>query len=215
MSKGLMIVVDGSNGAGKTTVIKKLEEFLVGKKLDVVLTREPGGTSISEKVRDIILDKENSEMCDLTELLLFAASRAQHVQEKIIPAIENGSIVISDRFDAATISFQHYARGIDLELITKINDIAKAGFQPDMNIILDLPPEIGLERVHGRGDKLDRMEDEKMEFLANARNGYLEQAKASPDKFTVIDASKTKEEVAEEAISCLEELLTSNKLVNS
>ena len=125
MSKGLMIVVDGSNGAGKTTVIKKLEEFLVGKKLDVVLTREPGGTSISEKVRDIILDKENSEMCDLTELLLFAASRAQHVQEKIIPAIENGSIVISDRFDAATISFQHYARGIDLELITKINDIAR------------------------------------------------------------------------------------------
>jgi len=207
MSKGLMIVCDGSNGAGKTTVIKKLEEFVLSKGLEIVLTREPGGTPISEKIRKIILDNDNSEMCDLTELLLFAASRAQHVQEKIIPAIERGAIVISDRFDAATISFQHYARGIDLELITKINNIAKAGFQPDMNIILDLSPELGLERVHGRGDKLDRMEDEKLDFLSKARNGYLEQAKANPSKFHVIDAAQTAEEVAKEAMNCLEELL--------
>lgn len=212
MSKGLMIVIDGSNGAGKTTVIKKVEEYVKTKGLEAVLTREPGGTPISEKIREIILDKENSEMCDLTELLLFAASRAQHVNEKIIPAIKRGAVVISDRFDAATISFQHYARGIDLELITKINDIAKAGFQPDMNIILDLDPHTGLERVHGRGDKLDRMEDEKMDFLTKARNGYLEQAKENPNLFTVIDASQSKEQVADEAIACVEKLLLSHGL---
>lgn len=208
-----MVVCDGSNGAGKTTVIDSLKDYASNKGLDVVLTREPGGTQISEKIREIILDKSNSEMFDLTELLLFAASRAQHVHEKIIPAIERGAIVICDRFDAATISFQHYARGIDLELITTINNIAKAGFQPDMNIILDLDPIVGLSRVHERGDKLDRMEDEKMEFLANAREGYLAQAKENPDLFTIIDASHSREEVAREAINCLESLLVTNKII--
>jgi dTMP kinase len=215
MSNGLMIVCDGSNGAGKTTVIENISEFVSNLGLEVVLTREPGGTNISEKIREIILDKSNGEMFDLTELLLFAASRAQHVNEKILPAIERGAIVICDRFDAATISFQHYARGLDLKTINAINDIAKGDFQPDMNIILDLDPVVGLSRVRGRGDKLDRMEDEQMDFLIKARDGYLAQAKQSPEIFTVIDASKSKEDVAKDVIDCVSKLISSKGLATT
>ncbi len=208
MSQGLMIVCDGSNGAGKTTVIEKISEYASSQGFEVIVSREPGGTPIGEKIREIILDKSNQGMSDLTELLLFAASRAQHVHEKIIPAIERGAVVISDRFDAATISFQHYARGLDLKTITTINDIAKGGFEPDMNIILDLDPVIGLTRVKGRGDKLDRMEDEKMDFLIKAREGYLAQAREKPEIFTVIDAAQSKDKVARDVLRCVESLLT-------
>lgn len=207
MTQGLMIVCDGSNGAGKTTVIENIKEFAISRGREVVVTREPGGTSIGEKIREIILDKSNHGMTDLTELLLFAASRAQHVQEKILPALKRGAVVISDRFDAATISFQHYARGLDLDTITTINDLAKGGFQPDMNIILDLDPKVGLLRVQGRGDKLDRMEDEKMDFLNKAREGYLAQAKENPEIFTVIDAAQSQEAVANDVIECVSSLL--------
>ncbi len=208
-----MVVCDGSNGAGKTTVIETLKDYVTSKGLDVILTREPGGTEISEKIREIILDKANSQMHDLTELLLFAASRAQHVNEKILPALEQGAVVICDRFDAATISFQHFARGLDLSLIKTINDIAKGGFQPDMNIILDLDPLIGLKRVHGRGDQLDRMENEKLEFLVKAREGYLTQARETPELFTIIDAANSKEQVAADAIACVETLLIEKGLI--
>ncbi|WP_353647162.1 dTMP kinase [Colwellia sp. UCD-KL20] len=207
MEKGFMLVCDGSNGAGKTTVIKTIEQYLKNKGLDVVITREPGGTPIGEKIREVILDPSTPEMCDITELMLFGAARAQHITEKIIPALTEGKVVISDRFDAATFSFQHYARGIDLNTICKINDMALNGFSPDMNIILDLDPKVGLERVVQRGEGLDRMEDEKMEFLEKARNGYLTQAKQAPDKFTVIDASKTQEEVAKLVISVVDKLI--------
>jgi dTMP kinase len=173
MNKGFMVVFDGSNGAGKTTVINEVEKYISSKGLDIVLTREPGGTNIGEKIRHIILDPTTPEMCDMTELMLFGAGRAQHIQEKIKPALQAGKIVISDRFDAATFSFQHYARGIDLSSIKKINNLALNGFKPDMNIILDLDPVEGLNRVMSRGEGLDRLEDEKLDFLIKARNGYL------------------------------------------
>lgn len=207
MKKGFMLVCDGSNGAGKTTVIKKIETYLISQGFDVVLTREPGGTPIGEKIRDVILDPTTPEMVDITELMLFGAARAQHIQEKIIPALNAGKVVVSDRFDAATISFQHYARGIDIDVIHKINNLALGGFSPDMNIILDLDPVIGLERVKERGEGLDRMEDEKMDFLIKARHGYLQQAQEYPDKFTVIDASQTKSQVTSEVIKVLEQLI--------
>ncbi len=202
-----MVVFDGSNGAGKTTVIKGVEKYLTAKGFDVLLTREPGGTPIGEKIRDVILDPSTPEMTFMTELMLFGAGRAQHIQEKIIPALAQGKIVISDRFDAATFSFQHYARGIDLDTIIKINDLALAGFSPEMNIILDLDPNEGLKRVHSRGEGLDRLEDEKAEFLIKARNGYLKQAKQSPEKFEVIDAAQSKQAVLAGVISILDSLL--------
>jgi dTMP kinase len=209
MNKGFMLVFDGSNGAGKTTVIKGVEKYLTLKGFDVLLTREPGGTPIGEKIREVILDPSTPEMCYITELMLFGAGRAQHVQEKIVPALAQGKIVISDRFDAATFSFQHFARGIDLETITKINDLALAGFTPDLNIILDLDPHEGLKRVISRGEGLDRLEDEKADFLAKARNGYLKQAEQFPDKFEIINASQSKEDVLSDVISIIDSLLES------
>ena len=202
-----MLVFDGSNGAGKTTVIKSVEQHLLSKGYEVLLTREPGGTPIGEKIREVILDPSTPEMSFMTELMLFGAGRAQHIQEKIIPALAQGKIVISDRFDAATYSFQHFARGIDLDTITKINDLALAGFAPDLNIILDLDPVEGLKRVHSRGEGLDRLEDEKLDFLVKARNGYLTQAKQRPEKFSVVDAAQSKEAVLANVISIVDALL--------
>ena len=207
MKKGFMIVFDGSNGAGKTTVINEVEKYLIAKGFDVVLTREPGGTPIGEKIRSIILDPSTPEMCDMTELMLFGAGRAQHIKEKIKPALNAGKIVITDRFDAATFSFQHYARGIDLDTITKINNLALDGFKPNMNIILDLDPLEGLKRVKQRGEGLDRLEDEKIDFLIKARNGYLTQAKQQPNNFTIIDASQNKMHVLKDVLHVIDSLL--------
>ncbi|WP_114325490.1 dTMP kinase [Candidatus Colwellia aromaticivorans] len=209
MKKGFMFVFDGSNGAGKTTVIKGVEKYLTLKGFDVLLTREPGGTPIGEKIREVILDPSTPEICHMTELMLFGAGRAQHVQEKIIPALAQGKIVISDRFDAATFSFQHFARGIDLETIVKINNLALAGFTPDMNIILDLDPREGLKRVISRGEGLDRLEDEKSDFLAKARDGYLKQAEQNPEKFEIINAAQSKEDVLSDVINIIDSLLES------
>ncbi|NQY64076.1 MAG: dTMP kinase [Alteromonadaceae bacterium] len=207
MKKGFMIVCDGSNGAGKTTVIKGIENHLVNKGFDVVLTREPGGTVIGEKIRDVILDPSTPEMSDMTELMLFGAGRAQHLQQKIIPAIESGKIVICDRFDAATFSFQHYARGLDLETIKTINNFALNGFVPAMNIILDIDPLEGLKRVKSRGEGLDRLEDEKLEFLTKARNGYLQQAQLQPEIFEIVDATQSKEEVLKSVLKIINSLI--------
>ena len=202
-----MLVVDGGNGAGKTTVIEKIKNFLEEKGVEVIVTREPGGTPIGEKIRELILDPETPEMCDTTELLLFAAARAQHLHEKIFPALEQGKVVVSDRFDTATISFQHYARNIDIDLIHKINGSAVGDFKPAMNLILDIDPELGLQRVHQRGEKLDRLEKEKLTFLDKARKGYLTQAEQEPDRFRIVDASQSKEAVEIEALKVVDELL--------
>jgi dTMP kinase len=207
MNKGFMVVFDGSNGAGKTTVIKSVEKHLISKGFDVLLTREPGGTPIGEKIREVILDPSTPEMSFMTELMLFGAGRAQHIQEKIIPALSAGKIVICDRFDAATFSFQHFARGIDLDTIIKINDLALNGFSPNMNIILDLDPAEGMKRVQSRGEGLDRLEDEEADFLIRARNGYLKQADQSPEKFEVIDAAQSKEKVLEDVNHVIDVLL--------
>lgn len=202
-----MVVFDGSNGAGKTTVINEVEKYLIAKGFDVLLTREPGGTEIGERIREILLDSSSVKMCHTTELMLFGAGRAQHIQEKIKPALNRGQIVISDRFDAATFSFQHYARGIELAEIIQINNLALNGFSPEMNIILDLDPQEGLKRVKQRSQELDRLEDEKLDFLIRARNGYLTQAEEKPNTFKVVDASKSKESVLEDVIKIIDSLL--------
>jgi len=206
--KGYMLVCDGSNGAGKTTVIKTIVEHLESIGREVVVTREPGGTPIGEEIRELLLNSKNINMCDITELMLFGASRAQHVKEKILPAINEGKVVISDRFDSATISFQHYARGLSLECIEKVNDIALDGFKADVTIVLDLDPITGLKRVKSRGDSLDRMEDQKLDFLERAREGYLEQARKHPDRFVVIDASQSIEKVANDVVAVVDRLIS-------
>ena len=202
-----MIVCDGGNGAGKSTVLRELEAHLKSKQLEIVMTREPGGTVIGEKIREILLSSDTPEMCDVTELMLFAAARAQHVREKIIPAINAGKIVVSDRFDSATYSFQHYGRGLPLKLISDLNNIALDGFKPDITIILDIDPVKGLERVISRGSDLDRMEMANIEFLTRARNGYLEQVKADPKYFALIDASQPLNDVISDALRIVDEVI--------
>ena len=210
---GVMIVCDGSNGAGKTTLIESLRRHIEGCGLEVVVTREPGGTIIGEKIREVLLSPDTPEMCDLTELMLFGAARAQHLREKIIPAIQAGKVVLCDRFDSATISFQHYARGIDLDLVQRINALALAGFCPDLYLILDLDPQVGLERARQRGAALDRLETERLTFLERAREGYLAQARLSPALFRVLDASQDAVAVRGEAVQHVDAVLRTAGLV--
>jgi len=205
--RGFMVVCDGSNGAGKTTLIRNLREHLRERGMDVVVTREPGGTPIGEKIREVLLSPETPEMCDLTELMLFGAARAQHVREKILPALEAGQVVLCDRFDSATISFQHYARGLDLSLVKNINALALGEFRPDLYLILDLDPEIGLERVQQRGGVLDRLEAEQLAFLRRAREGYLAQAEQEPQHFKVLQADRDEAAVTRDAIDLVEGLM--------
>ncbi|SDI94708.1 dTMP kinase [Pseudomonas abietaniphila] len=208
MATGRFIVCDGNNGAGKSSVIADLREWLSAAGHEVMVTREPGGTPIGEKIREVVLSPETPELCDTTELLLFAAARAQHLQEKIIPAIEAGVIVICDRFTPATIAFQHYGRGLPLDLVQAINGIALNGFKPDLNIILDLDPILGMQRVASRGGKLDRMEMQKTEFLSRAREGFLRQAKEDPVSFTIVDASRSFDSVVKDVRSAAQALLS-------
>lgn len=206
--RGFMVVCDGSNGAGKTTLLESLNRYLQRRGFDVVLSREPGGTPVGERIRELLLDPGLPEMCDLTELLLFAAARAQHLQEKILPALGAGKVVLCDRFDSATFAFQQYARGLDPGMVTRVNELALNGFRPDLYLILDLDPLLGLERVKQRGVNLDRLEAEKLAFLQRAREGFLHQAKADPHRFRVLDASRGADEVADEARALIEELIS-------
>lgn len=201
--RGFMVVCDGSNGAGKTTLIEHLRKHLQDSGFEVLVTREPGGTPIGEKIREVLLSPDTPEMCDLTELMLFAAARAQHLREKILPALDAGKVVLCDRFDSATIAFQQYARGLDGGLVQRINALALDGFKPDLYLILDLDPLKGLERVRQRGAALDRLEAEKLAFLERAREGFLRQASDDPQRFKVLDAGRQAEQVAAEAISFL------------
>ncbi|NLC35079.1 MAG: dTMP kinase, partial [Alcaligenaceae bacterium] len=187
-------------------LIQHLRQHLGSLGFEVIVTREPGGTPIGERIRDILLSPDSPEMCDLTELMLFGAARAQHLREKILPALAAGKVVLCDRFDSATISFQHYARGLDLALVERINALALDGFQPDLYLILDLDPAAGLSRVRQRGGTLDRMEAEQLAFLQRARDGYLKQAEQRPQRFKVLDARCDAQQVAANAIALVDEL---------
>ncbi len=181
--KGFFITLEGVEGAGKTTQIKRLAEVLGGS---VIVTREPGGTPISERIREIFLT--DSDMSASTELLLIAAARAQHVKELIQPALNAGKTVICDRFSDATIAYQGYRKGIDIPLIEKINHIATQGLKPDITFLLDLPPENGLQRKRNSDEPLTRLEHETLASHEKVREGYLAIAKADPRRVILIDA---------------------------
>lgn len=207
MKYGRLIVCDGSNGAGKSSVIEHLSKWLVDRGREVVVAREPGGTLISEAIRKMLLNPEEKNIGDRTELLLFAAARAQNVKENIKPALQSGKVVICDRFTPATVAFQHFMRGLPLDLVHAVNDCALDGISPDLNIIFDIDPLVAMERVSGRGEELDRFELTKAELLARARHGFVYQAQSNPEKFRLIDASKSFEEVSSEVVKIVEDLL--------
>ena len=181
--KGFFITLEGVEGAGKTTQVQRLADALGGT---VLITREPGGTPVSEQIRDIFLTASN--MSATTELMLIAAARAQHVTERILPALNAGQIVICDRFSDATIAYQGYRKGIDLKLIEQVNRIATGGLTPDVTFLLDLPPDIGLQRKRDSDEPLTRLEHETLASHEKVREGYLAVAEAEPQRVKLIDA---------------------------
>lgn len=197
------ISFEGIEGSGKSTQMKLLAEYLRLKGHTVIETVEPGGTKIGTKIRKLLLEPEN-HMDPLTELLLYYASRAQHVREVIYPAILNNTIVITDRFTDSTVAYQGYARGLDLPIINSLDEIVVPDIKPFLTFLLDLDVEEGLRR-NRHAQKEDRFELETIEFHTNVRSGFLQIAKEEPERVKIIDASKSAEEVSMEIIKVLEE----------
>ncbi|HPN30570.1 MAG TPA: dTMP kinase [bacterium] len=179
MRKGYFITFEGAEGSGKSTQVELLVKYLQKKKIPFITTREPGGTEIGEQIREILLNPKNSNMSHLTELLLYSASRSQHVFQKIVPAVDDGKIVISDRFSFASLAYQGYGRGIELDLINNLTKIATQGLNPDLIFLLDINPEVGLAKAKIKSNALyntengDRLEKEDLSFHNRVREGYL------------------------------------------
>ncbi len=204
MSKGLFITVEGGEGAGKSTCLEYIKLLLKQNGIESVFTREPGGTELGEDVRGILLNKKYLGMAADTELLLMFAARAEHIDKKILPEVNNGKWVVSDRFTDATYAYQGAGRGIDPQRVAVIEDWVQGELRPDMTLLLDLPVEVGMERASKRGE-LDRFEIEQMSFFERVAEIYRQRAKNDPDRFRLIDASKTIPEVQEQIKSVFDE----------
>ncbi|AKL93589.1 thymidylate kinase Tmk [Clostridium aceticum] len=207
MKKGLFISVEGLDGAGKSTQMQYMKTFFEGKGLEVLITREPGGTIIGEKIRGIILDKEYKEMAATTEALLYAASRAQHVTELILPALGEGKVVLCDRFVDSSIAYQGVGRQLGHHAIKSINDFATQGLVPSLTIFFDIAPEITLQRISTK--EVDRLEQEKIDFHKAVYNAYIDLAKQHPSRIKIIKADRNiegiKEDVEKLLIKMMEE----------
>ena len=207
-NKGFFITIEGIEGVGKSTNINAIKGYLTQKKIDFIITREPGGTLLAEKIRDLLLEVNNDEkLSELSELLLIFASRAQHLEKLIKPALTKGKWVICDRFTDATYAYQGEGRGLDWGKISQLEELVQEHLRPDLTIILDLDPRLGLERAKGRGE-LDRFEQEKMEFFTKVRTAYLKIAAADPERCIVIDASSELAEVSALLLNALDNKLT-------
>ena len=202
--RGLFITLEGGDGAGKSTQIKNIKSFFEKKGLVVVHTREPGGTPISEKLRDILLDSNNREMEAVTEMLIYAAARAQHVRELVMPQLEKGSIVICDRFLDSSIAYQTYGRKLG-DMVEIVNGYATDGLTPDLTFWMDIDPDAGKERVSKMGD-FDRLEMEERDFHYRVYDGYKKIAENNPERVKRIDATRSVEEISEEIVYYLEEI---------
>ena len=187
MGKGVFITVEGIDGSGKTTQALRIKKFFESKDKKVIFTKEPGGTKLGMKIREILL---HEDMNPMSEFLLFASDRKEHVENLILPSLRSGYIVISDRFHDSSVAYQGFGRGVALEFIEYVHNKVLGGVLPDLTFIFDLPPSKGLERLHSK----DRIERAGIDFLMRVRNGYLSIAKTS-DRFVIIDANRDKEVV--------------------
>lgn len=206
--RGLFITLEGGEGSGKTTQIATVKEYFESAGYEVVCTREPGGTKIAERIRSILLTKELDEnLCSISELLLMYASRAQLVNTLIKPALEQGKIVISDRFDLSTVAYQGAGRGFDLNTIADLRKIAIGDFKPDLTLLLDVDVKLGMERVMRRSAR-DRFEQEAEDFFTRIRKGFKDYADAHPDEVYFIDASADEATVADAVRAALDKKFT-------
>ena len=204
---GKFITFEGPEGSGKTSVIKAVEKFLTSEGYDILTTREPGGISISEKIRDIILDKENTEMDAHAEALLFAASRSQHFHQKIVPALQPEKIILCDRFIDSSLAYQGYARWLGVDEVYSINAFAIGNKLPDLTIFIDVPPQVGLKRVFSNTRKIDRLDLETLEFHQKVYDGYKALTNRFKNRFIVIDWTNPVETVIEDTIQVIKTLI--------
>ena len=196
MSKGRFITIDGVEGAGKSTQIDLICIYLQRKGIDVVRTREPGGTDVGEKIRSVLLDVDNQEMHSDTELLLMFSSRNELIQNKIIPALNNGSWVVSDRFTDASFAYQGGGRMLNLDRISKLEEWVLGDFKPDLTLLLDINVELGMTRIEARAAK-DRIELEERAFFERVRSVFIGRSEAFPERIKLIDASGTIDDIHE------------------
>ncbi|NOV02430.1 dTMP kinase [Paenibacillus planticolens] len=211
---GIFITFEGPDGSGKTTQLKKLGEELKKLGHDVLVTREPGGTAISDKIRSIILDPVNKEMVDQAEVLLYAASRAQHVHQLILPALEAGRIVLCDRFIDASVAYQGHGLGVDVEQVKAISRYASSGLEATRTFILDVPVEVSMARLHQRAsgansaaEQLDRIEQKHVDYHNRVRKGFHQIASDHPERVQMINANRSVEEIADDIWSQCNSLL--------
>ena len=193
--KNRFITIEGCEGSGKTSIIKLICEEFEKKGIPYLSTREPGGSKISEQIRNVILNVDNTKMDYMTEALLYAASRRQHLEEIVKPALNNDKVVICDRYLDSSLAYQGYARGLGIEEVYNINMYATSGFLPDLTIYIDIPVEVGLERIKDNNRDVNRLDLEKVAFHNKVREGYLEIAKMYPERIKVVDGNATLEEV--------------------
>jgi dTMP kinase len=208
MSRGRFITIEGTEGAGKSTALAFICDFLQTAGHDIVRTREPGGTEIAEEIRKVLLHTATNErMRSETELLLMFAGRAQHVAACIEPALAAGKWVVSDRYIDASYAYQGAGRGIDTQYIATLDKMVVGDHYPDLTLLLDLPAELGFARAVKRNAQRDRIEQEKIDFFVRVRNAYLARAKADPERIKVIDASLDLAQVQAQLASCLQDFL--------
>lgn len=202
----LWISFEGGEGSGKTTVMKLVERHIEAKGYEVLCTREPGGVPIAEQIRDILLCVENTALDPITESLLFAAARRQHLIEKVLPAMEQGKVILMDRYVDSSLAYQGYARGLGVERIRTLNDFAIEGHLPDITFFIDIPPGVGLERIQKNCREEDRLDLETMEFHTKVREGYLMLAARDP-RIITIDGQRSPEEITEQILQHLDKWL--------
>jgi dTMP kinase len=194
VKRGVFITVEGGEGVGKSTNISFMQQILAEQGIDVIVTREPGGTPLAEEIRDVLLKNRDEKVVSETELLLMFAARAQHLFLKILPALEKGQWVISDRFTDATYAYQSGGRGVPAEKVALLENFVQGDIRPDITFLFDAPIEVGMSRAQKRG-ALDRFEEEKASFFKRVRENYLYRAGQEPDRFQIIDASQSLESV--------------------
>lgn len=207
--KGLFITFEGTEGSGKTTLIDKVENYLNEKGFKVVKTREPGGIKIAEQIRNVILDVNNTKMDKITEALLYAASRRQHLVEKVLPNLEKGYIVICDRFIDSSLAYQGYARGIGIDKVYKINLSATDGILPDYTFYIDVRPEVGLARIAKNNREQNRLDLENINFHKNVYEGYKQVEKLFPERFININGEQSIDMVFNDIKNKLDSILES------
>lgn len=204
MKSNLFITFEGPEGAGKTTVIQKIAERLAEKNIDVLATREPGGIEIAEKIRTIILNPAHTAMDERTEALLYAAARSQHYFEKVQPALDAGKLVICDRFIDSSLAYQGYARGIGIDEVLSINEFAIGKKLPDMTILFDIAPEVGLARIYATGNReVNRLDVESLPFHQKVHEGYLLLVERYPERIRIVNADQDIDSVVEDIWSLL------------